>query len=152
VLANIPTGADVDDIIAVLDIVEQPVLVIQGLVSTQRHSTPQYHITVPVLTRLLQHLDHAGRISIVHSMLYEWRYMTTSVPDGPTPAFTELLVCAVDQIDAAELCNESEGPRYIAHRLAEAVGDNPERWLHTLGLLPSARVGLSRVIGAGARL
>jgi hypothetical protein len=90
---------------------------------------------------------------MVDAVLQAWGfYQGHSEMEADVAILEDLLEAVIDMIPASEIPSFYYGTKYLTHLCSKSLGSNPEKWLQAIGLIPSAQVGISKVLLAANRL
>jgi hypothetical protein len=150
---SIPEGADVHDVANLMKVSVSPVEVVKNLFSSSTRKYMSYTPTPKELKYLISIQDQALRPGMVDAVLQAWGfYQGHSEMEADVAILEDLLEAVIDMIPASEIPSFYYGTKYLTHLCSKSLGSNPEKWLQAIGLIPSAQVGISKVLLAANRL
>lgn len=149
----IPADASREDVAALLGNLSQPDEVLYELYSTQLSNAAVYRPSVPDFVYLFENLSEENRIKAAFALLRLWRYYSHKDEAHRTPeGFNAVFAAVVSTIPVCDLLRQSDGPKYLAHVLAENFGTDKGSWITALSLAAKSKAPLSKVLKAARRL
>lgn len=148
----LPEGAALEDVRSVMSLVDRPEVFVSHILDERYTEKVWYTPNAFEARTLLDDLGEVQRIDVVKAILHHWAYRNNPRRDRSEDPYEVRLDAVVDSIPACDLAKLNDGVRYIATLLSEHFPGDSGRWHHALGLICSARVGISKVISAAGRL
>jgi hypothetical protein len=157
--ASLPSDAAVSDIKDIMSVMKQDRLFLGILASCEGGSDHMaFQPTSAQFKELLDGVAYQDRLGLVDSMFHKWNHLNHPYADRKHPVsidiawFNELVDVAVETVPASELVSLSAAPQYISYRISRALGSDITAWQQAVGLIPTARMPLCRVLSAAKKL
>lgn len=149
----IPADADRVDVAALLGNLARPDEVLYELYSTQLSNAAVYRPSASDFVYLFESLPEETRRNAAFALLRLWRYYSHKDEAHRTPeGFNAAFAAAVSTVPVCDLLQQSDGPKYLAHVLAETFGTNKDSWIAALALAAKSKAPLSKVLKAARSL
>lgn len=150
-VSYIPEGTDIKDVVKIwrkdslTDIVETLV----------DHNHASWHVWRPDIKSFKVLLDECNPGDLRRAVRHGF-YAYARHEDRPDEKSFELIEpyidAAVERLAAGDVMRDHGGAVYVAHRLTERFGDDPEKWGVAWNLAKTATVSLEAVMKAAAKL